>query len=180
MQSSQTEEAIFNHVFVHFLHKFLVISWLLELGLIDPVEGLKTSAIQVLNINLYHRTLCTKVLHLQYLLLVSIRWVEVESLVHQILFRTFRLFFLNFRLLYRSRERWLVLLSWITTSIIQCLIWLNKSLGITAIWHWDFCWIENIAGPSGRVISSWMYFKDRVIPDVWLLNRDRRAVTFGL
>ena len=171
MQSSQAEEAIFDQVFVHFLHQLFVIWWLLEICLIYPVKSLKAPSIQVFNIDLHHRASTTKVL-------VLLDRVQVESLIHQlVLVVTFRLFFFC-ALTHGRNQLWLVFMSrWRSaSSIIQCRTWFDKNLGvIDTIFSRYFCSIEHISGSR-----AWIILVNWVKLDVLLLNRGRRAVAFGL
>ena len=92
LEASQAEESIFDHIFVHFLHKLLVVYRLLEVSLVDPIESTKASLVQVLDIDLTY-TCRTESLQLVFLLLLPdegllLFWtdrVNVKAFVHVLL-----------------------------------------------------------------------------------------------
>ena len=65
IESSHAKESILNHILVHLLDQYFIVLRSFELGLIDPVESLEASPVEILNV--YHRSgtgLAGQTLHL--------------------------------------------------------------------------------------------------------------------
>ena len=90
LEASQAKESILYHVLIHLLHKLLILSRLLEISLVDPIQSLETLTVKIFHFDLHHLLilLCLHLLILllllskKQLLLACCHRVEMEPFIH--------------------------------------------------------------------------------------------------
>ena len=90
LEASQAKESILYHVLIHLLHKLLILSRLLKISLVDPIQSLETFTVKIFHFDLHHLLilLCLHLLILllllskKQLLLACCHRVEMEPFIH--------------------------------------------------------------------------------------------------